>query len=150
MASMTTMTGGSAGLTRSIVTGIGGGIVGGIAFGVMMAAQGMLPMVGMLVGSESPVVGFIVHMLISSFIGATYGVIAARLPRSWAGALISGAVYGGIVWWVLGALIIMPLLLGMNEMVLQIGEMQISSLIGHLVFGVIMGVVTKVAAERMG
>lgn len=135
-------------LQRAVITGVIGGLIGGIAFGILMGIWGVLPMVGMLIGQNNAVVGFIVHMLISAAIGATFGLIATRLPGSWAAAVISGGVYG-IVWWVLGALILMPLMLGMNEMVLQVGEMQTNSLIGHIVFGVIMGAVYKAAADRM-
>ena len=80
-------------------------------------------------------------------IGVTFGVIASRLPSGLPLRTIGGGVSGS-VWWVLGALILMPLMLGMNEMVFVIGEMQISSLIGHLIFGVIMGVVYHFMAAR--
>jgi uncharacterized membrane protein YagU involved in acid resistance len=56
--------------------------------------------------------------------------------RSLTSSLIAGAV-NGIVWWVLGALILMPMMLGMSAMVLQIGGDQWMSLIGHLIFGVV-------------
>ncbi|MCU0476935.1 MAG: DUF1440 domain-containing protein [Anaerolineae bacterium] len=145
---MATISGSSSSLTQHLVNGVIGGAVGGVAFGVMMGMQGMLPMVGMLIGQDNAVVGFVVHMLISAFIGATFGVIASRvgggkLPTT----LIVGTLYG-VVWWVLGALILMPLMLGMNAMVLQVGQMQINSLIGHAIFGVLMGGVYHVASSR--
>lgn len=114
-------------LVSSIVNGAIAGLVGGAVFGMMMALMGMLPMVAMLVGSESAVVGFIVHMAISAFIGAVYGVVASRLPQSTGVAIGAGAV-NGVIWWVLGALILMPLMLGMSAMVLQIGSAQWMSL----------------------
>ncbi len=133
---------------RAVLIGGGAGLVGGLVFGLMMAAQGMLPMVGMLIGQDNPTVGFIVHMVISAFIGAIFGGIAARLPSGWAASVVGGGIYG-VIWWVLGALILMPLMLGMNDMVLQIGDMQISSLIGHVVFGILMGVAYRFLTERM-
>jgi uncharacterized membrane protein YagU involved in acid resistance len=105
-------------------------------------------MVAMLVGSESAAVGFIVHMAISAFIGAVYGVVASRLPKTTGVAIGAGAV-NGIVWWVLGALIVMPLMLGMSAMVLQIGGDQWMSLIGHLIFGVITGLVFLALSKRI-
>ena len=116
------------------------GIGGGLVFGAMMAMNGMLPMVGMLVKQENAVVGFIVHLIISAFIGAVYGMVATRLPATWLAAIVGGAV-NGVVWWVLGALILMPLLLGMVPMILVVGAMQWMSLVGHLVYGVITGAV---------
>lgn len=134
-------------LVNNVVNGVIGGAAGGVVFGIMMGVQGMLPMVAALIGANDALVGFVVHMAISVFIGVTFGVIASRLPSGLPLRTIGGGVYG-IVWWVLGALILMPLMLGMNEMVFVIGEMQISSLIGHLIFGVIMGVVYHFMAAR--
>jgi hypothetical protein len=121
-------------LKYGIIAGLGGGLI----FGIMMAVMGMLPMVGMLVGQESSVVGFIVHMAISAFFGAVFGFVTARFFQGWTQILIAGVVYGIIVW-VVGALVMMPLMLGMNEMVLQIGQAQWMSLIGHIIFGLITG-----------
>jgi hypothetical protein len=84
-------------LVSSIVTGAIAGLAGGAVFGMMMALMGMLPMVAMLVGSERAVVGFIVHMAISAFIGAVYGVAASRLPQSIGVAIGAGAV-NGVIW----------------------------------------------------
>lgn len=118
------------------VSGALAGLAGGAVFGMMMAVMGMLPMVGMLVRQESAVVGFIVHMGISAFIGAVYGLAAGRFALSSTTALVGGMV-NGVVWWVLGALVLMPLMLGMSQMVFVIGSDQWMSLVGHLMFGLI-------------
>jgi len=124
--------------TAAVKNGVIAGLGGGLIFGIMMAMMGMLPMVGMLVGQESSIVGFIVHMAISAFFGAVFGLLAARYLQGWTQTLIAGVVYGIIVW-VIGALVMMPLLLGMNEMVLQIGQAQWMSLAGHIIFGLVTG-----------
>lgn len=127
--------------------GVVAGLVGGSVFGVQMAVTEMMPMIASMIGSESVVVGFILHMLISAFIGGTFGVIASRLPGNVLIQTVAGIGYG-IVWWVLGALIIMPLVLGMGEMVLQIGDMQWMSFIGHAMFGVVMAVVFVLLRDK--
>lgn len=135
-------------LTRYVMFGGIAGLIGGVAFGILMAMMNMLPMVGMLVRSESAVVGFIVHLVISAGIGASLGLLLTFLPiRGRVPTIIAGAVYGAI-WWVLGALILMPLMLGMNEMVLQIGEMQWYSLMGHLIYGVLAGIAFAMLDKR--
>ena len=134
-------------LVSSIVNGAIAGLVGGAVFGMMMALMGMLPMVAMLVGSESAVVGFMVHMAISAFIGAVYGAVASRLPKSTGVAIGAGAI-NGVIWWVLGALIMMPLMLGMGDMVFVIGGDQWMSLVGHLIFGVVTGLVFLALSKR--
>jgi uncharacterized membrane protein YagU involved in acid resistance len=143
MSAITTETG-----VDGIKTGIGAGLVGGLAFGIMMAIMGMLPMVAMLVGSDSAIIGFLVHMLISAFIGAVYGLVAIRLPAGWGITVAAGAV-NGVVWWVLGALVMMPLMLGMGEMVFAVGEMQWWSLVGHLIYGVITAVAFVQLSQRL-
>jgi uncharacterized membrane protein YagU involved in acid resistance len=133
--------------TESLVHGVVAGLVGGSVFGVQMAVGGMLPMVAQMIGSESVVVGFILHLIISAIIGATYGLIAPRLPGGWLTAMGLGIVFG-VIWWVLGALIIMPLVLGMSAMVLVIEDMQLMSLVGHVIFGIITATVYALIAQR--
>jgi uncharacterized membrane protein YagU involved in acid resistance len=123
-------------LTKLIIAGAVAGLGGGLVFGMLMGIMGMLPMVAMLVGSESAVIGFIVHMAISAGLGALFGLIAARFLTGWGSALAAGLIYG-IIWWVLGALILMPWMLGMSEMVLAIGPDQWLSLMGHMIYGAI-------------
>ncbi len=123
-----------------IGAGLKAGLVGGLVFGVMMAMMGMLPMIAMMIGSSSAVWGFAIHMGISVYIGAVYALVARRLPARTALHLAAG-VLNGVVWWVFGALIAMPLALGMPEMVLAVGQPQVMSLIGHLVFGLVTALV---------
>ena len=122
----------------SIVAGAIAGLGGGVVFGMLMAMMGTLPMVAMLVKSQSAIVGFIVHMVISAGIGGLYGLIASRLPKTTGTAIVAGAV-NGVIWWVLGALILMPIMLGMAQMVFQIGQTQWFSLMGHVIYGVVTG-----------
>ncbi len=123
-------------LVTSVIQGVTAALIGGSVFGVQMAVGGMLPMLAQMVGSQNPVVGFVMHLMISAIIGAVYGVIAPRLPAGWLVAIGAGIVYG-VIWWVLGALVMMPLMLGMTDMVFQIGDMQWMSLVGHVIFGIV-------------
>jgi len=118
------------------VSGAIAGLAGGVVFGILMGMMGMLPMVGMLVRQENAFVGFIVHLLISAFIGAVYGIIAGRIAATPTTAFIGG-ILNGLVWWVLGALVLMPLMLGMSQMVFVIGQPQWMSLMGHLMYGLV-------------
>jgi uncharacterized membrane protein YagU involved in acid resistance len=120
--------------TRALWLGALAGIIGGIPFGIMMGMMGMMPMIGMLVRVESAFVGVLVHAAISAITGAIYGFFAARLPQTWGVAAVAGIVYG-VIWWVLGALVLMPALLGIFENIFMIGQMQSMSLLGHIIFG---------------
>ena len=134
-------------VARSAVAGAIAGLGGGAVFGMMMGMMGMLPMVAALVGSQNPLTGFGVHMAISAAIGVLYGLVARRLPQNLDTALLAGAA-NGAAWWVLGALILMPLLLGMGNMVLQVGHAQGISLVGHLVYGMVTGVIFMEITKR--
>lgn len=135
-------------VAKSVIAGAIAGLGGGAVFGMLMAMMGMLPMVAMLLGSQSPMVGFSVHMAISAVIGGIYGLVAGRLPQSAGVGILAGAV-NGVVWWVLGALVMMPLMLGMSNMVLQIGQAQWMSLMGHLIYGVVTGLLFIPLSKRI-
>lgn len=126
-------------MIRAAGAGALAGVAGGVPFGVMMAVMGMLPMVAALVGSSSAGVGLGVHLLISALIGAPFGVAAMLMTEGKRGTLLLGTA-NGVLWWGLGALILMPLGLGMPENVSAIGPPQMMSLVGHLVFGVVSGI----------
>lgn len=132
--------------TRNLWLGALGGLAGGVPFGIMMAMMGMMPMIGMLIRIENATVGFIVHMGISAVTGALYGHFAPAF-QTWKSATIAGVVYG-VIWWVLGALTLMPLMLGMTQMVFVIGQAQWMSLMGHIVFTVIMALVFLALYKR--
>ncbi|MGC8781445.1 MAG: hypothetical protein ACP5UQ_11320 [Anaerolineae bacterium] len=138
---------GNRSLASAIIAGAIAGLGGGIVFGMLMAMMGMLPMVAMLVGSQSAIIGFLVHMVISAGIGGFYGLVVSRLPKTVGVGIVAGAV-NGMVWWVLGALILMPLLLGMGEMVLKIGQPQWLSLMGHVIYGVVAGLLFIPLSKR--
>lgn len=118
------------------------GLVGGVVFAMLMAMTGMLPMVGMLIGAGNAFAGFIVHLVNSAIIGAIFGMLAYGIADKIGPVLGAGMAYGA-VWWVLGALVIMPLWLSltadpmMRGMVLKIGTTQWMSLMGHLIFGLV-------------
>lgn len=132
---------------RNLWYGALGGLTGSVPFGIMMAMMGMMPMIGMLIRMENTVVGWVVHLLISAVTGALYGHFAPAFSKTWGSAAVAGMVYG-VIWWVLGALILMPAILGMTQMIFVIGQMQWMSLMGHIVFAVIMALVFKALADR--
>ncbi|MDA2809591.1 hypothetical protein O4J56_02965 [Nocardiopsis sp. RSe5-2] len=114
--------------------GVVAGLAGGIVFGMLMAMTGMLPMIAMMVGSQSAVVGGLVHLVISAGIGLVFGVLAGGFAdRLWP-VLGAGLVYG-LVWWVLGGLALMPAFLGMP--VFTIDQTAMMSLMGHAVYGIV-------------
>lgn len=129
------------------VAGALAGLAGGVVFGMLMGMMGMLPMIAMLVRQDSVAVGFAVHMVISAFIGAVYGLIAARLPGTVRAAVAAGML-NGMFWWVAGALVLMPLGLGMASQVLAVGPTQWMSLMGHLIYGIVTALAFRTLPKR--
>ncbi|WP_199039896.1 hypothetical protein [Glycomyces salinus] len=128
--------------------GIVGGLIGGIAFGVLMQVEGMLPMVAALIDQSAVGVGWVVHLVISAGLGLGYAIITGPLVKGVGSGLVTGAVWG-VIWWVLGALILMPTFLGMGEMVFVVEAMQWKSLMGHLIFGLVLGGFFGIMAPKM-
>jgi len=131
--------------TKRISYGLYGGLAGGLVFGAMMGMMGMmgmLPMVGKLVGQPSTTIGFMVHMFNSAVIGVGFALVFGQLGTSIESGLRYGLLYGG-VWWLLGPLTLMPLFLGMGFGVnwnLTAAVNMLPSLMGHLIYGAILGV----------
>ena len=134
------------------VVGALAGLIGGLAFGALMAMMNMLPMIGMLVGSESAPVGFGIHMLISAVIGATYGGLVSLLNLTPAYALGPGIGVGlayGFVWWILGPLLMMPMMLGMGpQFESALSQMNLMSLMGDVIYGALVGGAFATIASR--
>jgi hypothetical protein len=128
-------------LRQRVIGGVVGGVAGGLVFGAWMGIMGMLPMVASVVGSQSAIVGFLYHMFNSVVIGALFGLLFGGLSHAYGQGALLGLIYG-VIWWVLGPLILMPLMLGMG---LQFGAAftppMLMSLVGHLAYGLITGLV---------
>ena len=60
---------------RSLGWGLAASLTGGLLFSLVMVATGELPKVAALVGGTSPLLGFVVHLVISALIGMTYGLL---------------------------------------------------------------------------
>jgi hypothetical protein len=126
---------------RNLKLGAHGGLLGGVVFGAMMGAMGMLPMIGQMVGQPSALVGFAVHMVNSALIGAGFAVVFGRTVAGYASGLSTGVLYG-VFWWLLGPLTLMPLFMGMGFGVnwsLAAAQSMLPSLVGHIIYGVILG-----------
>jgi hypothetical protein len=140
-------------MRSTLAAGAVAGLVAGVVFGLMMqmmSAPGpngspmpMMAMVAQVVGSSSIAVGWLYHLFNSVVIGAVFGfLLAGRVGGSMRRGAALGAGYG-VLWWVLGGLILMPLFLGMPPFApLRMAPMRVvamGSLLGHLIYGVVLG-----------
>ena len=107
-------------------------------------------MIGSMVGSPSAWVGFLVHLMISATIGGSFAVLLNASGLR--GGVASGLVYG-VTWWILGPLTLMPLFMGMGLGVnWNVAAMTAAmpSLVGHLIFGAVLGVTYRWLEGRHG
>jgi uncharacterized membrane protein YagU involved in acid resistance len=128
-----------------VLAGVVGGVAGGLVFGMLMAMMGMLPMIASMAGSDSPIVGFGIHMVISIMIGLGLTAPFAGLLTGYGRSALIGLAYGAL-WWVLGPLLLMPLMMGMPPFGFDANSLP--SLMGHLVYGAILGVVAVAILRR--
>ncbi len=132
--------------TQRVMVGAMGGLVAGMVFGTMMNMLGMIGSIAMLVGSKSNAVGWAVHLLISMGIGVAFSLALEKKLKSYTAGIGYGMTYG-IFWWVLGGSILMPAKLNMP--LFHLNTMAWQSLMGHVVFGVILGTLTVAIPSRM-
>jgi len=135
-----------------IGAGVVAGLIAGLVFGMMMQLMnaptpegGQMPMMAMVakvVGSTSLAVGWMYHLFNSAVIGVIFAWLFSNRAVSVGRGLAWGAVYG-IAWWIVGGQILMPIALGMppfaSIMVPDMRMVAIGSLIGHIIYGLILG-----------
>jgi uncharacterized membrane protein YagU involved in acid resistance len=117
------------------------GLAGGVVFAGALVQIGALSTIARLIGMASPAAGLVVHLMVSLVIGTGYGLLFRRQSFDLGSALGWGVSYG-FLWWVLGALTLMPIMLGGSaEWTVQATADRFASLIGHLAYGATLGVV---------
>jgi uncharacterized membrane protein YagU involved in acid resistance len=142
-------------MRNNIPAGVVAGLIAGVIFGIMMQMMTaptpdgrevpMMMMVAQVVKSDSLAVGWLYHLFNSAIIGAIFGWLLGGRTADRIGAGAKwGALYG-FGWWILGGLILMPLLLGLPPFAsLRMAPMRpvaMGSLMGHLIFGIVLGIV---------
>jgi uncharacterized membrane protein YagU involved in acid resistance len=120
---------------HSLGWGAAASLAGGLLFSLVMVVTGFLPQIANLVGGSSPALGFVVHMGISALVGMSYGVLFAYEAPDLGSSVAWGLVYG-LVWWFVGPLTLMPILLGGQfTWTTEAAAVALPSLIGHLIYG---------------
>lgn len=125
--------------------GVVGGIVGAIAFGAMMAMQmpDVLEMaIPAMYGLEGGFAGWILHVSHGAVLGV---VFAAALTATGQNGMVRSAVLGlayGIVVWVGLAVVVMPIWLSAVgfPMAPPLPNVDVGSLLGHAVYGIVLGI----------
>jgi len=122
-------------LFRSLEWGALAGLVGGLVSSPVMLTTSALPTIAGVDSNLYGLHGLAVHLLVSTLIGMTFG----WLFRNEASSLGLGVMWGwlfGLIWWYLGPMTLLPLLLtGECDWSTTAASALLPSLMGHLIFG---------------
>ena len=124
-------------LLRSLEWGGLAGLTGGLVSAPVMLATQALPTIAGVDTNFSGFHALAIHLLVSALIGMSYGL----LFRHEASSLALGVMWGwlfGLIWWYLGPMTLMPLLLtGQCDWSTAAASALLPSLMGHLIYGAI-------------
>jgi uncharacterized membrane protein YagU involved in acid resistance len=113
-----------------------------------MLRTGSLIQIANLVGAQSAFAGFIVHLAIAIIVGISYGLLFRQEHHGYGASLVWATVYA-LWWWLLGAATLFPILLNQPvDWSLETVAGLYPSLIGHLLYGVGLGLVFQFLARR--
>ncbi len=130
-----------------LMKGIIPGIMSGYVFMAFMG-PGMADMVGGMISADA-LIGFILHIIISAVIGALYtGLFTeyVKMNNPLADIAVGGLIYG-VIWWILGGLIIMPAIAGGEMLQISLTD---PSLFGHIIFGHVLAFLVVLRNAAMG
>lgn len=122
---------------RSLEWGALAGLAGGAVSSPVMLATGILPRIAGLDTGFSIFDGLLIHLFISALIGMSYGLLF-RNEASSVGLGVSWGWLFGLIWWYLGPMTFLPLMLtGVCDWRVSAASALLPSLIGHLIYGAV-------------
>lgn len=124
-------------LRRKLIVGGGGGFLAGVVFALALQLQAMRNVVGPF--GTSMGIALALELALATAIGAGFGLLFRFQSRGYAALTSSGLLYG-LLWWLLGPLTLVPLLMGRTPLwSVAAAQTAFPSLIGLLMYGGIMG-----------
>lgn len=122
---------------RSLGWGLSAGFAGGLVSLPLMIQTGVIAkLAGLDTGLSTPL-GICLHLVVSTLIGASYGVLFRDETTNTLFGSLWGLVFG-LIWWYGGPLTLLPLIrTGECDWRPEAAAALLPSLMGHLVFGVV-------------
>ncbi len=135
-------------LIRSLEWGALAGLAGGVVSSPVLLATGILPKIAGIDTSFVGVRGLLIHLLISALIGMSYGLLFRGEASSFGLGVAWGWLFG-LIWWYLGPLTLLPLLLtGQIDWRPEAASALLPSLPGHLIYGATTAIVFLLFERR--
>ena len=133
---------------QSLGWGAVAGFAGGLVSSPIMLKTGVLTRVAGLDTSFSNWHGLLVHLLVSTAIGITFGLLFRNESTNLGAGVAWGWLFG-LIWWYLGPMTLLPLMLtGVCDWSTDAVSALLPSLIGHLVFGAVTAYVFLMQQNR--
>jgi len=123
-------------LIRAAQWGAAAGIAGGLLYAVVLSTTGSWSQIAAVVGGSSPLLGFLVHLMISVLVGVSYGILFQREAPNLASSVAWGLVYG-LIGWFIGPLTLSPAIQGAALWTQADARAQFPSLVGQLIYGAV-------------
>jgi len=128
-------------IKNKLAAGLLGGLSGGLVFGALMGMMGMLTTISSMFGVDSWAVGLVIHLMMSIAIGIGFVLVIGNVAFKSNGATVLWSMAYAVAWWVMGVLIAMPLMFG--QALFALDSTTLLSLMGHVIYGLIMAFVAK-------
>ncbi|HAU0840117.1 TPA: hypothetical protein JBI94_05730 [Legionella pneumophila] len=130
-------------LSRCISHGAIAGIIAGIVFTFFLVMGGMLETLGSMINMPTKGGGLLVHAVMSIGSGIAFALVLDWLMHSWVSAILLGLLFG-FAMWVGGPMTVLPHFASgvplFAKWTMEGFKQNIPPLVGHLVYGLILGV----------
>jgi uncharacterized membrane protein YagU involved in acid resistance len=135
-------------LMRSLGWGAVAGFVGGLIASPVMLATGALPKIAGVDTVFSGAHGLFLHLLGSTLIGMTYGLLFRNEGTNIRVGISWGLIFG-LTWWYVGPMTLLPLLFtGVCDWTAGAASALLPSLLGHLLYGAVTAAVFLLQERR--
>ena len=128
-------------LWRALAAGGMAGVAGGAVFAWWMARSDQLVPVAALVGSQSPIVGLVMHFVFAVIIGGSFGLFFQQDVRGYGSSMGWGMAYG-MFWWFVGPLTLLAFAQGrVPDWSVDRAREVFGLLPAHIVYGLLLGLI---------
>jgi len=135
-------------ILQSLGWGALAGFAGGIVSSPIMLRTGVLSKVAGIDTSFTNVRGLLLHLLVSAFIGMSFGLLFRNESTNLGAGVAWGWLFG-LMWWYLGPMTLLPLALtGVCDWSTDAASALLPSMMGHLIFGAVTAYVFLLLEHR--
>ena len=130
---------------RALATGAVAGVLGGFLFGRWMESESFFPLIAGALHCDVRFVAISAHYLVAIAVGISFAFLFQRDLYGTGSSMAWGVVYG-LLWWMLGPLTLVRIASGEPVVwTAAAARGSFASLIAHLFYGLIVGIVYSVA-----